>query len=103
MPATNNKRRDVPPLKAAFMRARRAETQFAIRLRKIASHIGDIVRGFDPESSDGLDNMRAALSQYDPWPRFRRSFYQRPHAPKALSVAPKQTWREVRQEPHSSR
>ena len=73
MPATNNKRRDVPPLKAAFMRARRAETQFAIRLRKIASHIGDIVRGFDPESSDGLDNMRAALSQYaqliEPWAR----------------------------------
>jgi SPP1 gp7 family putative phage head morphogenesis protein len=94
MPATNNKRRDVPPLKAAFIRARKAETQFAIRLRKIASHIGDIIRGFDPLSPEGLGSMRIALAHYsqliEPW---ARAVSGRMIA--EVAARDKQTWREV--------
>ena len=90
----NKRRRDIPPLKAAFMRARKAETQFAIRLRKIASHIGDIVRGFDPSTSDGWIQMHAALDRYaqliEPWARAvaNRMITE-------VAARDKQTWREV--------
>ena len=48
-------------------------------LRDVDLHV--IVNG----SNAALAGLHAR-SVY-PWPRFRRSFYQRPHAPKALSVA----------------
>ncbi len=73
------------------MRARNAETQFAIRLRKIASHIGDIVRGFGLEETDA---MGAALRQYaqliDPWARAvaNRMITE-------VAARDRQTWREV--------
>lgn len=90
----NERRRDIPPLKAAFMRARKAETQFAIRLRKIASHIGDIVRGFDVETQDGWAQMNAALNKYaqliEPW---ARAVSTRMIA--EVAARDKQTWREV--------
>lgn len=59
--------------KAAWLRVRRVESQFAVRLRKIAQHIGDIVSGFDVESLQGTLLMRAALERYshllEPWAR----------------------------------
>jgi SPP1 gp7 family putative phage head morphogenesis protein len=89
-----DRRGDVPPLKAAFMRARKAETQFAIRLRKIAAHIDDIIRGFDPSTGDGWKEMRATLDRYaeliDPWARAVAA-----RMISEVAARDKQTWREV--------
>jgi SPP1 gp7 family putative phage head morphogenesis protein len=61
--------------RAHAMRARRAETEYARNLRKIARHIGDLVRGMAP--SDGiwtaelLRTLEDILDQYagilEPW------------------------------------
>lgn len=59
--------------KAEFMKARRAETTFGVQLRKLAKHVADIVRGFDPFDPAGQLFMQTALIDYskaiDPWAR----------------------------------
>ena len=57
--------------KRAFKYARRVETQYAVALRSIAKHIGEIVRYFHDETATGSAYVRAALNKYsellDPW------------------------------------
>jgi len=59
--------------KSAFLRARKLENQYAVRLRQIAKHIGEIVRGFDANDLAGMTFLQAALERYgqmlDPWAR----------------------------------
>ena len=59
--------------KSAWIRSRKVEKQYAIKLRKIAKHVDDIVRGFDAETEDGRRSIRDALERYatilDPWAR----------------------------------
>jgi SPP1 gp7 family putative phage head morphogenesis protein len=56
-----------------FGRARRTESEFAAKLRKIAKHIADIVRGFPIGLPDSLPLVERALSDYsrliEPWAR----------------------------------
>lgn len=55
----------------AFARVRKAEKQYATKLRKVARHVGDIVKGHDATSSDGLAEIRSILAKYSevitPW------------------------------------
>lgn len=50
---------------------RRAEEQFARQLRKIARHVGDIVRGFDPNDPEFAAKVNEAMAGYaeviEPW------------------------------------
>ncbi len=51
--------------KSAFIRARKAEAQYARQLRKVAQHIGDIVRGlYDPTDPLATDRIGEALRRY---------------------------------------
>jgi len=56
-----------------WLSARKAETGYASRLRKIAQHVGEIVNGFDPNDFHGMVFLQSALEQYaralDPWAR----------------------------------
>jgi SPP1 gp7 family putative phage head morphogenesis protein len=56
-----------------WMKARRAETQYGIQLRRIARHIGEIIRGFDLRDTFDAEVLTAALRRYaeilDPWAR----------------------------------
>lgn len=64
-----------PPTKReAFARAKSIEEAYARRLRKVASHVGDIVSGFDPSRWESADAVGAMLRQYAdtvlrPWAR----------------------------------
>jgi SPP1 gp7 family putative phage head morphogenesis protein len=53
--------------------ARKAEAQYAIRLRKVAVHIGDLVRAFASDDPIGLGKLVDALKKYatmlEPWAR----------------------------------
>jgi SPP1 gp7 family putative phage head morphogenesis protein len=66
-------RREIQKERAKFARARRAEAQYAVNLRKIARHIGEIVRGMMPGLFDPsvLAEIERALSDYarliGPW------------------------------------
>lgn len=55
----------------AFQKARRAESGYAARLRKIARHVADIVGMFDPNEARAALLIRSALERYaqaiDPW------------------------------------
>lgn len=59
--------------RAEWMKARRAETQYGVQLRKIARHIGEIIRGFDLRDQADASVLQAALKRYaeilDPWAR----------------------------------
>lgn len=59
--------------RAAFERVRRAERQFAVQLRKIARHIGDIVSTFQVDDPQQIDQMTEMLNRYSllirPWAR----------------------------------
>jgi len=57
-----------------WVSARRAETQFSVRLRRIARHIQDIIQGlFNPDdpTDPGWNQIQTALQQYEqmiePW------------------------------------
>jgi hypothetical protein len=78
------------PLKTAWMRARKAETRFAVKLRKIAGHISDIIAGFDPHTGDGWKWMREALQLIG---TRARSVATRMVA--EVAARDKQTWREA--------
>ena len=63
--------RDPNSAKSAFVRAKKIEKSYAVRLRKVARHVADIVHGFNPEDFAGLTFVRAALNEYarilEPW------------------------------------
>lgn len=54
-----------------YTRARRAEAQYAVQLRKIARTIGDIISGFPPGDPDSLPLLTEMLNKYShlirPW------------------------------------
>lgn len=65
-----------PKFKSAaseFLRARKAETHFAAQLRKVARHIEDIVRAFNPNDPFDMQRLQTALRRYsatiEPWAR----------------------------------
>lgn len=57
--------------RAAFSRVRKAERQYGVQLRKVAHHVGEIIKAHDPQSSDGLAEIKAILGKYseviEPW------------------------------------
>lgn len=53
-----------PSLKSVFVRAQKLERQYAIQLRKVAKHVGDIVSGFDLDGFSGAALIRTALERY---------------------------------------
>jgi uncharacterized protein with gpF-like domain len=65
--------RDPRTTRTAFARVRKAEKQYAVQLRKVARHVGDIIKAHKPETSDGMAEIRAILSKYaeviEPWAR----------------------------------
>lgn len=69
--ALDKRRGDTREQRAAFARARKAEKQYAVQLRKVARHVGEIIRAHDPQTSDGMAEIRAVLSKYseviEPW------------------------------------
>lgn len=83
--------------RSAFQRAKRLEQQYGARLRSIARHIGDIVRGFDPTTYGGASRMERALRDYanvlDPW---ARAVGERMVA--EVAAADKTSWRKVAKE-----
>jgi SPP1 gp7 family putative phage head morphogenesis protein len=64
-------KREPAKARAAFARVRRAEKQYAVQLRKVARHVGEIIRAHDPQTSDGMAEIRAILGKYseviEPW------------------------------------
>jgi len=58
-------------LRSAFIRARKTEREYARKLRSVARHIGDLVRGFDLEAPGVAGTIRSALERYanllHPW------------------------------------
>lgn len=64
-------RKDVPKERRQFDRIRRAEYQYSIRLRKLARHVGDIVKAFPVGNVDASNEINRILKQYavmiTPW------------------------------------
>ncbi|MDE1158424.1 MAG: phage minor head protein [Neorhizobium sp.] len=51
--------------KSAFLRARKAEVQYGRQLRKVAQHVGDIVRGlYNPTEATVTSAIEQALTRY---------------------------------------
>lgn len=69
--ARDKRRTDTARDREAFARVRRAERQYAAKLRKVARHVGDIIREHDPFVSDGMAEIKAVLAKYaeviTPW------------------------------------
>ena len=59
--------------KSAFAKAKKVERGYASRLRKVAQHVADIVKGFDPNDFAGSVFAETALVKYaellEPWAR----------------------------------
>lgn len=57
--------------RAAFARVRRAEKQYAAKLRKVARHVGDIIKNHPLGSVGAMERLREALKKYadviKPW------------------------------------
>lgn len=53
-----------PSKKSAWIRARKAEENYARRLRKVARHIGDIVSGFPVDDPAAWPEIEGALARY---------------------------------------
>lgn len=57
--------------RAAFSRVRKAERQYGVQLRKVARHVGDIIKAHDPATSAGMAEIRTILGKYseviEPW------------------------------------
>lgn len=49
---------------AHFAKVRNAETQYAVKLRKIARHVGDIIRAFTPGDPAGVSQLQHILGHY---------------------------------------
>lgn len=56
--------RDKVEGKSAFIRARKVEARYAAQLRKIARHVGDIVKAFSPDDPLLAGKVSAALQRY---------------------------------------
>lgn len=69
----SDKHFDTKKQRIAFERARKAEHQYAVLLRKVARACGDIVKGFDPEAPGFAQQVESALARYaqviEPWAR----------------------------------
>lgn len=80
----------------AFDRIRKVEEQYAIKLRKIAKHIAEILRAFDPSDSLSGGIIRAALERYsqalDPWAKSVAARFMAEIAQKELRA-----WRQLTQ------
>jgi SPP1 gp7 family putative phage head morphogenesis protein len=63
----------MPSKASEWWHARRAESQYGVQLRKIARHIGEIIRGFDLNDQADAFVLRDALRRYaemlTPWAR----------------------------------
>jgi SPP1 gp7 family putative phage head morphogenesis protein len=63
----------MPSKASEWWHARRAESQYGVQLRKIARHIGEIIRGFDLNDQADAFVLRDALRRYaemlSPWAR----------------------------------
>jgi SPP1 gp7 family putative phage head morphogenesis protein len=63
----------MPSKASEWWHARRAESQYGVQLRKIARHIGEIIRGFDLNDQADANVLRDALRRYAemliPWAR----------------------------------
>lgn len=66
-------RRQIARERAYFEKVRLAERSYAVALRKIAKHVGDIVRGFTPGDESQLPELLSMLEGYArllaPWAR----------------------------------
>lgn len=66
-------RRYTASTKTLFTRAREVETKYASQLKKIASHVGHIIRGFPPGDRSALPELTNTLGRYAeiirPWAR----------------------------------
>ncbi len=62
---------DRASLRSAFIRAKKLVKRYTAQLRKIARHVDDIARGFNPASAAGQATMQAAMLRYGeairPW------------------------------------
>jgi len=56
--------RDKVEGRSAFIRARKVEARYAAQLRKIARHVGDIVKAFSPDDPLLSGKVSAALHRY---------------------------------------
>ncbi len=68
-----DKRRDTRKQREVFQRVRNAERGYAAQLRKIARHVGDLIRGLDPTAPAAMSTLQYALQRYSdvlrPWAR----------------------------------
>ncbi len=66
-------RRETLRQRQAFARVRNAERAYGVQLRRVAQHVGDLVRGLLPEDSDGAETLLRVLERYAeilrPWAR----------------------------------
>lgn len=67
----DKRRTDTPQDREAFARVRRAERQYAAKLRKVARHVGDIIREHDAFADGGMAEIKRVLDKYaeviTPW------------------------------------
>src|ERR1019366_7276246 len=77
-----------------FIRARKAETFFGVKLRKIARNIGDIVSAFDPQDPQGIAAVQVMLNKYSqtltPW---ANAVTNRMHA--EVAARDREAWKKV--------
>jgi len=66
-----DKHRDTPQQRKNFAYSRRVEVQYARQLRKVSTHIGTIINGFDQDDPAFLSQISIALRSYSdlirPW------------------------------------
>jgi SPP1 gp7 family putative phage head morphogenesis protein len=71
MPGSRSRGAKAAKQKAAFSKVRRAERQYARQLRKVARHVGDIVKGHEVDSEQAAAALRDTLDKYahliEPW------------------------------------
>jgi SPP1 gp7 family putative phage head morphogenesis protein len=69
----HDRARETGRQKAAFARVRKAERTYTAQLRKIARHVGEIIRAFDDKDLGSLPRLQTALTRYsqaiEPWAR----------------------------------
>ncbi len=70
-PVVDEARERDPVATAEWDRARRAEVQYSIQLRKIARHVADIIKGLGVDSPEAAEAVAEALRRYErllhPW------------------------------------
>ena len=68
-----DRRRDTRKQREAFQKVRDAERGYAAQLRKIARHVGDLIRGLDPTAPAAMSTLQYAFQRYadvlKPWAR----------------------------------